>query len=184
MKKIKKVLVIIIVVAAIIASFKPQTFILKMIYKLEYNEYVYKYSQENEIDPFLVFAIIKNESKFKDTIESSKGAIGLMQLMESTALEMANEIGHESVTKDALYEPETNIKIGIKYFAYLVEHYNGNEQLALAAYNAGMGNVDKWIENGIIKKDGSDLENIPYKETNNYVRKIARDYKIYKKLYL
>ena len=64
-----------------------------------------------------------------------------------------------------------------------MKHYDGNELLALAAYNAGMGNVDNWIKEGTIKKDGSNIENIPYKETNNYVRKIMRDYKIYKSLY-
>ena len=172
MKKIFKFLAIIILIAIIIAVFKPQTSILKKIYKLEYSEYVYKYSKENNIDSFLVFAIIKNESKFNQSVESSMGAIGLMQLMEPTAVEIANEIGHEVETKETLYDPETNIKIGTKYFAYLIKHYNGNEQLALTAYNAGIGNVDKWIKDGIIKEDGSDLENIPYKETNNYVRKI------------
>lgn len=183
MKKIFKFLVIIILIGILVAFFKPQSFMLKKLYKLEYSKYVYKYSKENELDPFLVFAIIKNESKFNQSIESSRGAIGLMQLMESTAIEIANEIGHEVETKEMLYDPETNIKIGTKYFAYLIKHYSGNEQIALAAYNAGMGNVDKWIRDGTIKKDGSDLENIPYKETNNYVRKIIRDYRIYKKLY-
>ena len=106
-----------------------------------------------------------------------------MQLMEATAVEMANEIGEEIPVTEALYNPEINIKIGIKYYANLIKHYDGNMYLALAAYNAGMGNVDKWIEEGILEKDGSNIENIPYKETNNYVRKITRDYKIYKNLY-
>lgn len=64
----------------------------------------------------------------------------------------------------------------------MLEKYN-NYPVALAAYNAGIGNVDEWIKKGIIKKDGSDIENIPYKETNNYVRKIIRDYRIYRELY-
>ena len=64
----------------------------------------------------------------------------------------------------------------------LLEQY-GNLELALAAYNAGIGNVNNWVEQGIIQKDGSDIENVPFKETNNYVRKILRDYKIYKELY-
>ena len=64
----------------------------------------------------------------------------------------------------------------------LIQKYEVTE-LALAAYNAGSGNVDKWIDSGTLKSDGSDIENIPYKETNMYVRKILRDYKIYKELY-
>ena len=75
------------------------------------------------------------------------------------------------------------IKIGTKYLSELLQKYDGNYYLAVAAYNAGIGTVDKWIQEGTIKKDGSDIENIPYKETNNYVRKIIRDYGIYQKLY-
>ena len=96
---------------------------------------------------------------------------------------MANQLGEEVIVKESLYNPETNIKIGTTYYATLLKHYEGNEQLALAAYNAGMGNVDNWIKEGTLEKDGSNIENIPYKETNNYVRKIIRDYKIYKSIY-
>ena len=175
--------IILIFIILICIIFKPQNWILKKIYKLEYSEHVNKYAEENNLDPFFVFAIIKAESNFNRNVESSSGAIGLMQLMESTAIEMANEIGQEVVIKEALYNPEINIKIGTSYYAYLLKRYENNEYLALAAYNAGMGNVDSWIKKGIIKEDGSDIENIPYKETNNYVRKIIRDYKIYKELY-
>lgn len=185
MKKetIVRIGIILIILGFIILILKPQNFILKKIYKLEYSEYVYKYANENNIDPYLVFSIIKAESNFERNIESSSGAIGLMQLMESTAKEMANEIGEEVVIKEALYNAEMNIKIGTNYYAYLVKRYDGNKELALAAYNAGMGNVDRWIKEGTIKEDGSDLENIPFKETNNYVRKIIRNYKIYQDLY-
>jgi len=175
--------IILLLIVSIILILKPQNWILKRIYKLEYSEYVYKYAEENDIDPYLVFAIIKAESNFERNIESSSGAIGLMQLMESTAIEMANEIGQEVIVKESLYNPEMNIKIGINYYAYLLKHYNGNRNLAITAYNAGMGNVDKWIKEGTIKEDGSDIENIPFKETNNYVRKIIRNYKIYEQLY-
>lgn len=183
----KKTLIIIgfilFFIILIVTIFKPQNCILKKLYKLDYSEYVYKYAEENELDPYLIFSIIKAESNFNRNVESYSGAIGLMQLMESTAIEKANEIGQEVVVKEALFNPEINIKIGTSYYAYLIKHYNGNEHLALAAYNAGMGNVDRWIKEGTIKEDGSDLENIPYKETNNYVRKILRNYKIYKELY-
>ena len=81
-----------------------------------------------------------------------------------------------------LTDAETNIRIGVKYFSELEQKY-GNYQIALAAYNAGQGNVDIWIESGTISKDGSNLENIPYQETNMYVRKVTRDYKVYQNLY-
>ena len=76
-----------------------------------------------------------------------------------------------------------NINIGLKYFTYLLNHYNNNYPLAIIAYNAGMGRVDKWIKEGTIKQDGSDLENIPFKETNLYVRKVLNVYEKYKNLY-
>ena len=90
---------------------------------------------------------------------------------------------NEETDNNDLYDPETNIKIGTSYLAYLIELYDGNIVLALTAYNAGLGNVEKWIKDGIIKADGSDIENIPYKETENYVRKILSSYQMYLKIY-
>ena len=100
-----------------------------------------------------------------------------MQLMYPTAEEIANKNGIE-LTEENILEPDVNINLGTIYISELIEKYKSIE-VALAAYNAGSGNVDKWIKNGIIKADGSDIEKIPYKETNTYVRKIMRDYKIY-----
>lgn len=185
MKKKTKILiaVILIILIVLFGILKIQNFILKKIYKTDYSEYVYKYSEENNIDPLLTFAIIKAESNFNRNIKSKSGAIGLMQLIESTAIEQAEEVNEEIIVTESLYNPEINIKIGTKYYSKLIKKYNNNTLLALAAYNAGIGNVDNWIGQGIIKADGSDIENIPFKETNNYVRKIVRDYKIYQNLY-
>lgn len=179
---IKIAIAILLILILLLGIYKIKNIMLKKIFKKEYEEYVYKYSEENNIDPYLTFAIIKAESNFKRNIKSKSGAIGLMQLMEETAIEEAGEFGEEIVVTEKLYNPEFNIKIGTKYYAKLYKKYN-NELLALAAYNAGMGNVDKWIKDGIINEDGSNMENIPIKETNNYVRKIIRNYNIYKKLY-
>lgn len=184
--KQKKILIIlstiIFIMILLFGILKIQNYILKKVYKTRYSEYVYKYSEENNIDPLLTFAMIKAESNFKRSIKSNSGAIGLMQLMENTAIEEAKEAGEEIIIIESLYNPEINIKIGTKYYAKLIKKYD-NYLIALAAYNAGIGNVDNWIKQGIIKEDGSNIENIPFKETNNYVRKINRDYKIYKMLY-
>lgn len=109
-----------------------------------------------------------------------------MQLLESTAKDIARRENIEiqdTEIQERLLEVETNIKLGTKYLSMLQEKYK-NIEIALTAYNAGIGTVDNWIEKGIIKSDGSNIENIPYKETNNYVRKILRDYKIYTKISL
>lgn len=185
-KKLKLVIIIIfllILVLGLINIVKLQDIILKKFYPIYYQEYVEKFSDENNVDKYMIYAIIKAESNFKTDVKSGSNAIGLMQLLEKTALEMSNTIENQDINEQDLYLPEVNIKLGTSYYAYLLKCYNGNNILALTAYNAGMGNVDKWIKEGIIKADGSDIENIPYKETNNYVRKILRNYKIYLKLY-
>ncbi len=187
LKKIQKILLILIILIIVsillLKVFKVQDIILKRIYPTTYSEYVYKYAEEYEVDPLLIFAIIKAESNFNPNVVSKSQAIGLMQLMDTTAGEIAEKLEIPYAKKESLYNPELNIKLGAKYFSNLMKEYNNKELLALTAYNAGIGNVKKWVEQGIIQQDGSDIENIPFKETNNYVRKIVRDYRIYEELY-
>ena len=105
--------------------------------------------------------------------------------MKETAEDVARKYNIEidfNNSEREILNVQNNIKIGTKYLAVLLEKYK-NIEVAVAAYNAGIGTVDNWIEKEIIKSDGSDIENIPYKETNNYVRKILRNYKIYQDLY-
>lgn len=186
MKKIiKTTLILLLITFLLVISYKCLNIeekILMCIFPKKYEEYVNKYSEELKIDPMLTFAIIKTESNFEKNIESKSGAIGLMQLMEKTAKEQAKKLNTD-YSKDILYNPEENLKLGLNYFNTLLDYYNNNYILAFTAYNAGIGNVQKWIDEGIIKEDGSDFENIPFKETNMYVRKIIRNYKIYKDLY-
>lgn len=166
----------------IFRCFNLEEKILLNLYPKEYKEYVYKYSKELNIDPMLSFSIIKAESNFKVNCVSRSGAIGLMQLMETTAKEQAEKL-NSSYYEGILYNPEENIKLGLNYFSTLLEHFNNNYVLAFVAYNAGIGNTEKWIEEGVITKDGKGTENIPFTETNMYVRKIIRNYAIYKELY-
>lgn len=133
------------------------------------------------MDEYLIYAIIKAESNFNQEAVSHREAKGLMQLMYSTAEDIAKRVDIE-LNEDNILDPEININLGTKYISMLIQKYN-NINLALAAYNAGSGNVDGWIEKGTLKSDGSDIENVPFSETNNYVRKILRDYEIYKQIY-
>ena len=180
MRKIILILMaILFVLLVILLNFKN---IQKLIYRQDYSEYVEKYAKEYNVEPLLIYSIIKAESNFDDEAVSSKGATGLMQLMDNTAKEIATNESLEYVSNESLFDPETNIKLGVKYFADLIAIFK-NEAVALAAYNAGMGTVQGWIDKGTIKADGSDIENIPYNETNMYVRKILNDYGIYCSLY-
>lgn len=182
MKKIWKFFIVLVVIITIlIVVFLNKNTIMKSIYIIKYSEFVEKYSKEYDVDKYLIYACIKAESNFNENAESKKGAKGLMQLMDSTGKEIAKGLDM-SIDNDDLFEPEINIKLGTKYISKMLKKYE-NIELALAAYNAGSGNVDSWINSGKIKADGTDVENIPFKETNNYVRKILRDYRIYRELY-
>ena len=178
------IVAIILIFCILIAFLNIPIRIQKIIYKKDYEEYVQKYSQQYNVDENLVYALIKAESNFNANAQSSKGAIGLMQLMETTAQDVCKRMDlniSNNELKEKLLEPEININIGTKYLSILIQQY-GNLEIAITADNAGIGTVDNWIEKDIIKADGSNVEKIPYKETNNYVRKILRDYKIYTNL--
>ena len=172
--------VIAIVAIILIIAIVLRNMIIKINYPQKYSEYIEKYAEEFQVEKELIYAMIKAESNFKAEAISNKEALGLMQILESTALEVAAELEIE-VTKEEILNPETNIRLGTKYISNLIKKY-GNIELAIASYNAGIGNVDSWIEKQTIKEDGTDIENIPFKETNNYVRKVLRNYEIYKKI--
>lgn len=185
MKNKKMLIVITVLIVVIVFLIFARIPILKIMYPRTYEEAVLVYSEEYNVDKNLILALIKAESNFNEDAISNRNAVGLMQLMEETAIDVANkngiELDDENIQKE-LCDVHKNIEIGTAYIASLLQRY-GNKEVALAAYNAGIGTVDNWIEKGIINKDGTDIENIPYKETNYYVRKILRDYEIYNKLY-
>ena len=177
----KKAIIIIIIVIMTILAIKMQ--VLPKLYPKKYSEFIEKYAKEYEIDPLWIYSIVKAESNYNINAKSNSNAIGLMQIMLSTAKEIGSEINfEEDITEEKLYEPEINIQIGTAYFKILLEKYN-NTNLALIAYNAGMGNLDKWLEQGIIDSQGENLDNIPYAETKNYVKKILQNYKVYCEIY-
>lgn len=123
-KQLKKFLIIlfilIVIAVVLIKVVNVEEKIMKAMYPKAYSEYVYIYSKENKIDPLLVFAVIKAESNFNSEVVSSSNAVGLMQLLENTAEEVVvNEI-EEEFSKDMLFNPEENIKIGTKYFARII----------------------------------------------------------------
>ena len=187
MKKIFIVILIIIIISLVIlfGPFNLMNKILVKIYPREFSNFVELYSKEFSLDENLVYALIKAESNFDANATSGKSAKGLMQIVDDTAIDVAKNLGLNLSKEEVLekmYDVDFNIKLGTKYLSILLLRYE-NIEIALTAYNAGIGTVDNWIEKGIIKKDGKDIENIPYKETNQYVRKILRDYKIYQKLY-
>ena len=179
-KKIFLLVIIIVIFYILFGVANLHIVILKCFYPKEYYTEVIKYSKEYNVDENLVFAVIKAESNFDPNAHSRKNAIGLMQLMYETAQDVAKMLELQ-IDEKKLLEPDVNINLGTKYLSVLIDKYK-NIELAVAAYNAGSGNIDNWINNGTIKADGTDIENIPFKETNNYVRKTLRNYRIYNDL--
>ena len=128
----------------------------------------------------LLQGVIFAESKFLEDAHSGKAA-GLMQITEETASWICCELDME-YSEEMLYIPETNIEMGSFYLAYLAEKYK-NMDTALAAYNAGMGNVAKWLKDKRYSSDGVTLSDIPFGETKRYVQRVNRLKKLYEIIY-
>lgn len=167
-----------ILLAILLASHKQ---IGRHYYPLKYKEAVFRYAYENGLNPFLVTAIIKVESNFQSNAVSPRGAIGLMQLMPQTGRWIAAEQG-ETFSRNLLFDPEINIRYGTWYLVFLNREF-GNTTLALAAYNAGRGNVKKWLLNRTWSGKTADLDQIPFAETRQFVRKTVWIQQIYSYLY-
>ena len=159
----------------------------KFLYPFPYRSTVETYSTRWKVDKFLTIAVMKVESNFQEKASSQSGAIGLMQIMPETAAWIAYQLGEEpeKVADDInhLCKPETNIRYGTWYLAELEEEFGGNDVLALAAYNAGRGNVRDWMEKNHWDEKFSDIDKIPYAETRDYVKRVLHCREKYAQLY-
>lgn len=146
-----------------------------VLFPKKYNEYVERYSAEFSVEPALVYAIIRAESNFNPKAISSAGAIGLMQILPSTADWIAEKLKISDFKESQLHVPETNIRFGCYYLNYLLSKFKSLD-VTICAYNAGEGVVKNWIN-----PDGTlDEEKIDYPETREYLRKVRQGYKCYK----
>ena len=141
------------------------------------------HSENNGLEPYLILAMIRQESAFDPKIISRAGAMGLMQLMPSTAKMISRKLRVKKFNKDMLFMPDINISLGTRYFGDLLKEFDGNLVLALASYNAGEKRVRKWFKEKYRKDIEVFIEQIPYFETKNYVKSILRNYNNYKMIY-
>lgn len=148
-------------------------------YPLKYIETIKKHCIAYDLEPSLVCGLIHAESKFDHMAVSQKGASGLMQIVRDTGDWAADEIGIYNYSYDRIFEPEINIEIGCWYLNRMINQY-GNLDTALAAYNAGSGNVSKWLDDKNFSKDGKTLDIIPFKETEDYIKRVEFNTRIYK----
>lgn len=153
------------------------------IYPFPYREKVFLYATEYEVDPFLIAAVIRTESKFVANARSPKGAMGLMQMMPETGQWVASQVDQEGFQPGMLNDPDTSIRFGVWYLASLKKEFRENEILVLAAYNGGRGNVNQWMRQLGWERGFRDIDKIPYKETREYVKRVLSARERYRDLY-
>lgn len=179
-KRIIQILLILLLFAAItLWCYK------NIVYPRKYRDIVEQATTIYNVDPNLVYAIIKKESKFNLNATSHSGAKGLMQIMDATARDTVKKIDSIPNVDYNIYDSYTNIFIGTKYISYLINHFDGNYYLAIAAYNAGMGNVKSWLVKDYIEYTtfNSVYDSIQYSETKEYLTDVINNYNWYTKLY-
>ena len=150
---------------------------------LRHEDIIRQQAREKGLDPMLVAAVIYAESHFRDGQTSAAGALGLMQLTPETARYIARKSGGTAFVVGDLATPQVNIAYGTYYLRYLLRRYDGNEALALAAYNAGEGNVDRWIASARAHDRALTIDAIPYAETRAYVTRVQDDKRDYASSY-
>lgn len=177
-KIIEMVVLFVVGTWLLVAALKAGT---ELAFPYDYDEIIDQYAKEYHVEKSLIAAVIYQESRYRPTAVSSAGATGLMQIMPDTATWLSSKM-KVSYKKSDLKEPDYNIRMGTFYLNFLLNKYEGDEKLALAAYNAGPGNVDAWLKDERYSKRGS-LTQIPFKETRDYVPSVMQMKKVYQSLY-
>lgn len=142
-----------------------------------------RFSEANELDPYLVASLIRQESEFNPYAVSRANAVGLMQLLPKTGKLVAKEEKLKRYSASQLYTPAVNMQLGTRYFRGMVDKFGGSFEYALAAYNAGSDRVDEWLAQGKYRDPQEFVESIPFTETREYVQAILRNASVYKQLY-
>ena len=156
---------------------------MRFVYMWDYQQDIITYSEKNNVDPFLIAAIIKNESNFKHKAVSGVGAVGLMQIMPDTGSWIAEQMGLADYKDSDLYQTRTNIRMGCWYVGELEHEFQHNLVLLMIAYNAGRGQTHDWMQENGWDYDFNDTKAIPYADTREYVTKVLQDRDKYYLLY-
>lgn len=176
------VLTLLVLVSALCLRFSWND-ILERQYPLKYSEIVEREADEFNLDPMLVYAVIRAESGFDASAGSTAGACGLMQLMPVTFSWMQTKLGEEGrYAEEDIFLPEVNIRYGCALLRLLIDLYE-SEETALCAYNAGMGTVSEWLDDPALSPDGVHLSDIPYGETKHYLQRVLQNREMYIELY-
>lgn len=154
----------------------------EILYPIHYTDLLAVEGAKYDIDPVWLLSIIRQESRFNPLARSSSNAMGLMQIIPSTAQWIADKLNYGRIKSADMYTPELNIKFGVWYFNHLLNKFDGEYALAIAAYNGGPGNVGRWIGRSDPKDIDLFIERIPRDETRDYTKKVLHNYFVYSKL--
>ncbi|MCM1544329.1 MAG: lytic transglycosylase domain-containing protein [Ruminococcus sp.] len=155
--------------------------VMKTLYPIKYDNFVETYTTKYNLEKSFVFAVIKCESSFDKDAVSKANAKGLMQIMPETFTWLKTKT-KETLDEEMLFDPETSVKYGCLLYRILIDRF-GNEETAVAAYHAGLGNVGKWLKNSEYSDDGEHLKKIPFPSTAKYVENVMHAKALYEKLY-
>lgn len=158
------------------------TEIWKVFYPMPFQDSLFKYARERDLDPFLVAGLVRQESTFNPRVRSRAGARGLMQIMPATGKQLARQEGR-SYRLAELYDPEVNMRYGTRYLKDLIDRFDGRIDYALAGYNAGPHRVRRWTGMDMAIDPEVFIEEIPFTETRNYVKLVLRNEMVYRRLY-
>jgi soluble lytic murein transglycosylase len=155
--------------------------LLRVLFPVDYWPLIKKHAVARDLDPYLIAALIAQESTFTADIKSVANAVGLMQLLPSTGRRYARSLGMR-FTASTLTQPESNVRLGTTYFKELVDRFGG-AHFALASYNAGENRIARWISERPGFQQDEFIDDIPYPETQNYVKRILGTAEDYRRLY-
>lgn len=181
---LKKRVLLILLIALIAILFLKSDWLDSRMYPIAYKSDIRASASNYGLEPHLVAAVIRAESNFQTGRESRKGALGLMQVMPDTAEWVVQKAGFKEVTNEMLlHRADVSIEIGSWYLQSLHQQFDNDPVKVVAAYNAGPGNVRKWLDNGTWDGTLESVSQIPFGETRNYVQKVFYYYNKYKELY-
>lgn len=168
---------------AVLVSVASMGRVWQLLYPLPYAPLVRRAAARYAVSPYLVAAVMRTESKGDAGALSRRGAVGLMQVMPATGMWAAAHMGLRGVTPARLRDPATNLAVGTWYLKTLLERYHGNLALALAAYNGGESNVDRWLASHRWAGVENTEDQIPFGQTRDFVRGVLASYAAYRRIY-
>jgi len=184
MRRLARLLLLLAVAVAAIVLFFRSDWIERMMYPIHYEDDIRASALNYKLDPYLLAAIIRSETNFQTGRESPKGALGIMQIMPDTADWIIDQAKFTSVTmEDVHHRADVSIEMGSWYIQSLIRQFDNNTTAAVAAYNAGPGNVKRWLGEKVWNGSIEQLADVPFGETRHYVKRVFYYYDKYKSLY-